>query len=91
MTPEEILKRAADVIRERGLNQNGYYFAHNGACCTLGAIKLVSDDLAERSGAYRLVRERAGITGIPYWNDNATLDEVLAVLDPESASRVEVK
>lgn len=38
-TPQELLTKAADLIEERGLNQNGGYYNADTECfCALGAL-----------------------------------------------------
>lgn len=92
MEPAEVLRRAADVLRERGWVQ-GTYVDGGGACCVRGAVNVVlygapvSIECCDEE--VQAMSALAAVAGIPkhgsisLWNDRQgrTLDEVLTALE----------
>ena len=94
MTADETLRRAAKIIRERGWIQ-GTTSMSGGPVCAAGAISVVLGVHRWRVTEAHLLAasragvppERAGASGLTRWNDapGRTVEEVLAVLDPEQS------
>lgn len=86
MTPAQILSRAADILEARGWCQGRMRASYTGACCTYGAILLVTErdpDMMRRFRAVKLAEEYLEEEyGITRWNDDPsrTLPQVLAML-----------
>lgn len=96
MSLAEMLLRAAGIVRERGLYQNGYR-NDAGACCMLGAClealgagwylcKLTrawQPTIPEPQDLLDLLRKAIGVGRVPDWNDapGRTADEVIAALE----------
>lgn len=84
MTPAEVLRKAAGILRERGWDQGTYENAA-GACCLMGSIYLVSAASDEsRACAIAAVQQVLGSTSRSptAWNDHPdrTADEVIGAL-----------
>lgn len=67
-----VLKKAAEILQERGLHK-GHYIDHNtGRVCMLGAIGIALDG-DSYSGMFcenlDVLAEAVGIEHIPTWND----------------------
>lgn len=94
MTTYEILRKAADVIRERGWHQ-GDYEGPGGGVCAEGAINVVCNGTPNESGETahkaRVVLASFLNNIINSWNDapDRTVDEVIAALE-EAAKRAEI-
>lgn len=96
MTPEEILRSAAEVIEVFGWRQ-GAYGSPGSGFCILGALSVAYSGVTsevwapELSAAKRLIVERLGLAqyGISEWNDapERTREEVMAVLRGEPCPR----
>ena len=93
MTPAETLRKAADVIRERGWYQGDFEKYPGGPCCASEAIYRASgvysgnysDQRQLLSKAFDFLSEAAGLSPselIAPWNDapERTADEVIAAL-----------
>jgi hypothetical protein len=85
VTAAEVLRKAAEVIRERGL-ASGRYESESGAVCMFGAVNFVltghanlpSDNLAPE----RALKDFFGYGSVIGFNDTPgrTADEVIAAL-----------
>lgn len=89
MKPEDLLRKAADLIEQNGWTQ-GTYVNANGCLCMMGAFYRVCDgmsDLDLRREARRILEVRTGKRGLGLfgWNDakGRTVEEVIAMLRGE--------
>jgi hypothetical protein len=90
-TASELLLKAADIIKEQGLNKNGRYFGDDGSCCTLGALSRAEELLpgsfrvahhAARDAVLGQLHQDYGQWWIVLWNDSPerTADDVITLL-----------
>jgi hypothetical protein len=87
--PSEVLRKAANVIRERGWCQ-GVYEKEDGRCCALGAVNVIDAQSDDPSPAYIGVEElrlTIGTGAVARWNDepNRTEAEVITALEATAA------
>lgn len=97
MTPAEVLRKAADVIREQG-HCKGVYSTEDGRVCVYGAINTAAghwpvfegDDYVVDTACRTLMRHLD--YDVVYWNDapERTAEEVIAALE-KAAELAETK
>ena len=87
----KVLNKAADLVTERGLNQNGGYYGVRGEVCTLGALRQAIDILripsvsgfAEEAIYEQLATDLGEVApSVTDWNDapERTADDVVSLL-----------
>lgn len=87
MTPAEVLRKAADVIRARGWRQHDYG-EESGPVCAVGALNVAMggdpwDDHGPYTAEERLRQFLGWGDSVSRWNDarGRTVEEVIAALE----------
>ena len=90
MSPAEVLRKAADVIRERG-HCKGHYERH-GSVCIFGALNVIETGNAlepppDITESERWLRKALGGDSVTLFNDapERTAEEVIAALEKAAA------
>jgi hypothetical protein len=78
----DVLRKAGDVLRERGWYQ-GYYKAPDGSVCVLGAMSETMLPATLWDRAIDVADTVAGTDNLARWNDatGRTVEEVLIAMD----------
>jgi hypothetical protein len=69
ITPRQVCKRAAEIIRERGWCQHRFESSDGRVCLTTALAKSCTEYGVELSFVYPLVKEAAEGQRLTQWND----------------------